>query len=71
MQTIILYKYTRPDGGVSVSPVQPEGEYTAMYRLIADEGMMLTRDGEQLTSCADVESADGWYEVKAPEGVSE
>ena len=34
-----------------------------MYRLVADEGMALTKDGENLTSCADVESVVGWYEV--------
>ena len=68
MQTINLYRYTRPDGGVTVSPVRPEGEYEPMYRLVADEGMALTKDGENLTSCADVESVEGWYEVEAPEG---
>ena len=54
MQIINLYRYTRPDGGVTVSPVKPEGEYEPMYRLVADEGMALTKDGENLTSCADV-----------------
>jgi hypothetical protein len=39
-----------------------------MYRLVADEGMALTKDGENLTSCADVESVIGWYEVEAAEG---
>ena len=68
MQIINLYRYTRPDGGVSVSPVKPEGEYEPMYRLVADEGMALTKDGENLTSCADVESVEGWYEVEAAEG---
>ena len=67
MQIIDLYKYTRPDGGVSVSPVKPEGEYAPMYRLVADEGMALTKDGEHLTSCADVNSTEGWYEVEMPE----
>ena len=68
MQTINLYRYTRPDGGVTVSPVKPEGEYESMYRLVADEGMALTKDGENLTSCADVESVEGWYEVESTEG---
>lgn len=67
MQIINLYRYTRPDGGVTVSPVRPEGEYEPMYRLVADEGMALTKDGEILTSCADVNSTDGWYEVEMPE----
>ena len=68
MQIINLYRYTRPDGGVSVSPVKPVGEYESMYRLVADEGMALTKDGENLTSCADVESVEGWYEVESAEG---
>lgn len=68
MQIINLYRYTRPDGGVTVSPVRPEGEYAPMYRLVADEGMALTKDGENLTSCADVESVIGWYEVETTEG---
>lgn len=28
MQTITLYRYTRPNGGVTVSTVKPSGEYT-------------------------------------------
>ena len=68
MQIINLYRYTRPDGGVTVSPVRPEGEYEPMYRLVADEGMALTKDGENLTSCADVESTEGWHEVESAEG---
>lgn len=71
MQTITLYKYTREDGGVTVSPVKPEGEYTEKYRLVADDGKMLTRDGVDLYACVDVESVDGWYEVDAPEEENE
>ena len=67
MQTIALYKYRREDGGVTVSPIKPDVEYTEMYRLVADEGKVLT-NGETLTTCADVESADGWSEIDVPEG---
>lgn len=68
MQIINLYKYERVGGGVTVSPVKPENtEYTEMYRLIADEGKALTKDGVNLTSCADVENTDGWYEVDNPD----
>lgn len=67
MQTITLYRYTREGGGVTVSPVMPECEYTTMYRLIADEGKVLTQDGTTTTCCADVMSADGWYEIDDPE----
>ena len=71
MQTITLYKYTREDGGVTVSPAKPDGEYAEKYRLVADEGKMLTQDGENLYPCVDVESVDGWYEVDAPEEENE
>lgn len=67
MQKITLYKYTRADGGITVSPVKPDGEYTEMYRLVADEGKVLA-NGEIETTCTDVESVDGWEEVDATEG---
>lgn len=67
MQIVNLYKYRREDGGVTVSPVKPEGvEYTMKFRLIADDGKALTRDGVELTPCCDVDSSDGWYEVDNP-----
>jgi hypothetical protein len=59
MQAITLYRYNRADGGVTISPVKPDGEYTEMVRLIADEGRVLTKDGENFTTCTDVESEDG------------
>ena len=65
MQIINLYKYHRADGGVTVSPIKPEGEYTEMDRLIADEGKALT-NGEIITSCVDTESVEGWSEVDDP-----
>ena len=58
-----LYRYSREDGGVSVSPVKPDCEYIEMYRIIADEGKALTKDGVNVVSCADVETVDGWCEV--------
>ena len=66
MEKITLYKYTRADGGITVSPTKPECEYTEMYRLVADEGKMLT-DGETMTSCIDTTEVDKWQEVDAPE----
>lgn len=71
MQTIILYKYIRADGGVTVSPIKPDCEYTEMYRLVADEGKVLTQDGVDTTTCVDVESVEGWYEVDAPDEATE
>lgn len=71
MEKIALYKYTRPDGGVTVSPNKPDGKYTEMVRLIADEGKVLTLDGVNFTSCTDVVSEEGWYEVDEPEDEAE
>ena len=67
MQTITLYRYEREGGGMTVSPVMPDAEYTTLFRLIADEGKALTQDGENPTFCVDTESTEGWYEVDAPE----
>ena len=66
MKVIPLCKFIRPDGGVTVSPIKPEVEYSEMFRLVADEGMIL-KNGEVETTCTDVLSADGWEEVEAPE----
>lgn len=62
MQKITLYKYTRADGGITVSPNKPDCEYTEMYRLVADEGKVLT-DGENTTSCTDTEDVSKWEEI--------
>ena len=67
MQILPVYRYQRPDGGVTVSPIQPECAYTTLYRLVADEGKALTQDGISTTACADVEHTDGWYEVDETE----
>lgn len=67
MQVITLYKFQRADGGVTISPAKPNCEYTEAVRLIADEGKALTKDGENLTTCVDTDTAEGWYEVDAPE----
>ena len=65
MKIVSLYKYTRSDGGTTVSPVKPNIEYTEMFRLIADEGKELM-NGDIRTSCIDVESTEGWSEIDAP-----
>ena len=62
MQTIKLYRYNRPNGGVTVSPVMPDCEYTEMFRLVADEGFVLT-NGEIYTSCVDTDELNKWTEV--------
>ena len=65
MQTVTLYRYKRADGGYSVSPNRPEGEYETRVQLITDEGKALT-DGNVVTECTDAMSADGWWEIDAP-----
>jgi hypothetical protein len=67
MQIITLYRYVRADGGITVSPNKPEGEYTEMYRLIADEGLVLTYNGEIVGEVIDTDTTEGWTEVEKPE----
>lgn len=62
MWTITLYRYIRPDSGVSVSTVKPDVEYTELTRLVAGEGYILT-DGVNHTSCIDTDYPDAWVEV--------
>lgn len=62
MQIITLYRYERIGGGITVSTVMPDTEgYTTKYRLIADDGMVLT-DGAVEVDCVDVDSTDEWIE---------
>ena len=63
MQKIILYRYTRTDGGMTNSPVKPDCDYTVRYRLIADDGKILT-NGTDTTYCVDVDRADCWTEIE-------
>lgn len=60
-----LYKYQREGGGVTVSPIKPDCEYSEKYRLIADEGKLLVKDGHEPTPCIDTDDVDGWYEIEA------
>ena len=62
MQKIPLYRFTRPDGGTTVSTVKPSGEYTELTRLVADDGYVLT-DGVTTTACTDTATPDIWSEV--------
>lgn len=67
MKIITLYRYAREDGGITVSPIKPDAEYTELVRLVADEGKSLTKDGETFYGVIDQETAEGWYEVDTPE----
>lgn len=63
MQTIPLYRYVRPDGGVTVSTVKPDTEYIETTRLVADDGYILS-NGETTTSCIDTDNPMVWSEIK-------
>lgn len=58
MQVIPIYRYTRPGGGVTVSPTRPEGECVEMVRLAADEGMLLRLPDGTTVGCIDTDSAE-------------
>lgn len=58
MQEIPIYRHVRSDGGVTVSPTKPEGDYTEMVRLVADEGKVLRLPDGTTTSCIDVDKAE-------------
>lgn len=60
-----LYRYEREAGKITVSLEKPDCEYTVKFRLIADEDKELTKDGENFTTCIDVDDTEGWYEVDA------
>lgn len=63
MITKTLYRVTRSDGGIDVTPNKPtDGVYTETYRLIADEGMVLT-DGTNTCSCIDTDYPQNYTEV--------
>ncbi len=71
MRIVPLYRFKRPNGGITVSPIKPDCEYTEKVRLIADEGKALTKDGENLTPCVDTDTAEGWTEIDDPNYVPE
>lgn len=70
MQIITLYKYERESGGITVSPIEPKCEYTTLFRLVADEGMILT-NGDMITSCIDTDAVEGWNEIEDPNPMEE
>lgn len=58
-----LYCYERETGKLTVSPEKPNCDYTLKYRLIAEEGEELTKNGENFTTCIDVDDIEGWNAV--------
>lgn len=67
-----MYKYERMKGKITVSFNAPENkEYTKIYRLIAEEGKVITKDGIDLFDCRDTDTTEGYYEIDAPVAESE
>lgn len=71
MQKITLYTFVRDDGNISVSPNKPDCEYQTSYRLIADEGMILTDTNGYTAKVIDTDTPEEWNEVEAPEEETE
>ena len=63
----LLYRYYK-DNMIIDSLSQPEGEYIERYRLIAEEGKVLTQDNETLYSVIDINQEDltTWVEIDKP-----
>lgn len=62
MLIINLYRYTREGGGVTVTTHKPECEYTKTFRLVADDGEILT-DGENFVFCVDTDTPNIWQAI--------
>ena len=58
-----IYCYEREKDKITISLIKPEQDYQINYRLIADDGKLLTNDDLTFTPCIDVISSEGWYEV--------
>lgn len=67
MTKTTLYRYEREDGGITVTTEKPNVPHTTLFRLIADDGKMVTLDGVDMRAAVDVDSVDGWHEVDAEE----
>lgn len=62
MEIITLYRYSRQNGGTTVSPNKPDVEFTNLYRLVAGGGKILSNGVEQVF-CTDTETPDQWIEI--------
>lgn len=65
----MIYRYQRPDGGYTVTPVKPEGSYNIRWRLIAEEGMAIT-NGETTVTVIDVihrSDCEAWTDCELPD----
>ena len=65
MTQIIIHRYYYEDGSVIITPRQIEGGFAnedTLWRLIADEGMVLT-NGTSNVNVVDTESPLDWTEI--------
>lgn len=66
MQIKTLYRYRRGNEVID-SPIPPKSttEWMERYRLVADEGYLLTKDDEELCTVVDIDQDDLslWHEV--------
>lgn len=65
----MIYRYQRPDGGCTVSPVKPDVQYQVRWRLIAEEGMAIT-NGETTVTVIDVihrKDCEVWADCELPD----
>ena len=66
MDVKTIHRYTRPDGGITVSPDRPECEYQTLYRIVASDGLGVRKGDGDLLSSIDTEDANGWVEEVLP-----
>lgn len=72
MQVKTLYRYEWAEGRVMDALTKPEDKpYTERYRLIADDGKVLTYNGEVIGSVIDTDTLEGWDEVEKPDETEE
>ena len=64
MKVINLYRYTKENGAVIVSPNKPEGAHTTLYRLVADIDKVLTKDNTNFYYMIDTDTISEWVEVE-------
>lgn len=69
MQIKELYKYEREPGKFTVSTYKPDCPYEVMYRIIADEGKLVTQNGIDGYCVTDVfeDNKEGWFEIIDPD----
>lgn len=66
MKIVNLYRYENPDDSITISPIQKdENDTTNIYRVIADEGNVLT-DGVNTYSCVDTNDVSRYDEIAVP-----